>query len=64
MASGIIEYLAEGIAVGMLRGDAGLVEYEDAVVQDKFVANCIYGGWNAARAQQTPALLRTLRSAP
>ena len=112
------------IAVGMLRGDAGLVEYEEAVVRDptvralaakvryvvdpdnpyprkftghlrvtlrngevreasqghfrggreepmsaaaleaKFIANCIYGGWNAERARSALAVLRTLRAAP
>jgi 2-methylcitrate dehydratase PrpD len=108
------------IAVGMLRGDAGLVEYEEAVVHDpvvralagkvryvidpdnpyprqftghvrvtlksgavreanqdhfrggrdepmsedaleaKFVANCIYGGWDAARARAALSVLRAL----
>src|SRR5438270_9983714 len=112
------------IAVGMLRGDAGLVEYEEAVVHDpvvralarkvryvvdpdnpyprqftghlrvtlksgevreasqghfrggreepmsaealeaKFIANCIYGGWDADRAHSALALLRALRTAP
>jgi len=112
------------IAVGMLRGDAGLVEYEEAVVHDpavralaakvryvvdpdnpyprqftghlrvtlnngevreasqghfrggreepmsaealeaKFIANCIYGGWDADRAHGARALLRALRTAP
>jgi 2-methylcitrate dehydratase PrpD len=112
------------IAVGMLRGDAGLVEYEEAVVHDpavralagkvryvvdpdnpyprqftghmrvtlgsgevreagqghfrggrdepmpaaaleaKFIANCIYGGWDAERARGALALLRALRTAP
>ncbi len=112
------------IAVGMLRGDAGLVDYEEAVVRDpavralaakvrytvdpdnpyprqftghvrvtlasgevreasqdhfrggrdepmsaealeaKFIANCIYGGWNAARARRALATLRGLRAAP
>jgi len=107
-----------------LRGDAGLVEYEEAVVRDptvralaakvryvvdpdnpyprkftghlritlrngevreasqghfrggreepmsaaaleaKFIANCIYGGWNAERARSALAVLRTLRAAP
>src|ERR1022692_2187361 len=112
------------IAVGMLRGDAGLVEYEEAVVHDpavralagkvryvvdpdnpyprkftghvrvtlangdvreasqghfrggreepmsaealqaKFIANCIYGGWDADRARNALAVLRALRTAP
>jgi 2-methylcitrate dehydratase PrpD len=112
------------VAVGMLRGDAGLVEYEEAVVHDpavralagkvryavdpdnpyprqftghvrvmlqngevreasqghfrggreepmsaealeaKFIANCIYGGWNADRARGALAVLRALRVAP
>jgi 2-methylcitrate dehydratase PrpD len=112
------------IAVGMLRGDAGLVDYEEAVVHDpavralagkvryvvdpdnpyprqftghvrvtlksgavreanqdhfrggrdepmsvdaleaKFVANCIYGGWDAARARGALCVLRALRVAP
>jgi 2-methylcitrate dehydratase PrpD len=112
------------IAVGMLRGDAGLVEYEDAVVHDpavralaakvryvvdpdnpyprrftghvratlrsgevreasqdhfrggrdepmsgaaleaKFIANCVYGGWDEARARDALALLRGLRESP
>ena len=111
------------IAVGMLRGDAGLVEYEEAVVHDpavralagkvryvvdpdnpyprkftghvrvtlangdvreasqghfrggreepmsaealqaKFIANCIYGGWDADRARNALAVLRALRTA-
>ena len=111
------------IAVGMLRGDAGLVEYEEAVVHDpavralaakvryvvdpenpyprqftghvrvtlrsgevreasqdhfrggrdepmspaaleaKFVANCIYGGWDATRARGALKVLRGLRAA-
>jgi 2-methylcitrate dehydratase PrpD len=111
------------IAVGMLRGDAGLVEYEEAVVHDpavralagkvryvvdadnpyprqftgylrvtlangdvreasqghfrggreepmsaealqaKFIANCIYGGWDADRARNALAALRALRTA-
>ena len=112
------------IAVGMLRDDAGLIDYEEAVVHDpavralagkvgyiidpanpypkqftghvrvtlkngevrearqghfrggrdepmsaaaleaKFIANCIYGGWNAARAKRALALLRGLRAMP
>ena len=112
------------IAVGMLRGDAGLREYEAAVVRDpavralagkvhyvvdpdnpyprrytghvrvtlrsgevreasqghfrggreepmssealeaKFIANCIYGGWDANRARRALAVLRALRAAP
>jgi 2-methylcitrate dehydratase PrpD len=112
------------IAVGMLRDDAGLIDYEEAVVHDpavralaekvryvvdpdnpyprqftghlrvtlksgevreanqdhfrggrddpmsaqaleaKFVANCIYGGWDAARAQGALAVLRALPAAP
>jgi 2-methylcitrate dehydratase PrpD len=112
------------IAVGMLRGDAGLVEYEEAVVHDptvralagkvryvvdpdnpyprqftghlrvtlengevreasqghfrggreepmsaealetKFVANCVYGGWDADRARGALAVLRVLHVAP
>jgi 2-methylcitrate dehydratase PrpD len=112
------------IAVGMLRGDAGLIEYEEAVVHDpavralaakvryvvdpdnpyprqftghlrvtlktgevreasqghfrggreepmstealeaKFIANCIYGGWDADRAHSALAVLRALRAAP
>ncbi|MEO8754388.1 MAG: MmgE/PrpD family protein, partial [Casimicrobiaceae bacterium] len=112
------------IAVGMLRGDAGLVEYEEAVVHDpairalagkvryvvdpdnpyprqftghvrvtlasgevreasqghfrggrdepmpaaaleaKFIANCLYGGWDAGRARNALAVLRSLRTAP
>ena len=112
------------IAVGMLRGDAGLVDYEEAVVRDpavralaakvrytvdpdnpyprqftghvrvtlasgevreasqdhfrggrdepmsaealeaKFIANCIYGGWDATRARGALATLRGLRAAP
>jgi len=111
------------VAVGMLRGDAGLVEYEEAVVHDaavralagkvryfvdpdnpypsrftghvrvtlasgevreasqghfrggrdepmsaealeaKFIANCVYGGWNADRAHNALAVLRSLRAA-
>jgi 2-methylcitrate dehydratase PrpD len=110
------------IAVGMLRGDAGLVEYEEAVghdpavralagkvryvvdpdnpyprqftghlrvtlangdvreasqghfrggreepmsaeaLQAKFIANCIYGGWDADRARNALAALRALRT--
>ena len=112
------------IAVGMLRGDAGLIEYEDAVVRDpsvralaakvryvidpdnpyprrftghvrvvlnsgevreasqdhfrggrdeplstealeaKFVANCIYGGWSADRANKALTALKALRAMP
>src|SRR5450631_2914119 len=112
------------IAVGMLRGDAGLTDYEEAVVHDpavralagkvryvvdpdnpyprqftghlrvtlnngevreasqghfrggreepmpaealeaKFIANCIYGGWDADRAHGALAVLRALRTAP
>ena len=112
------------IAVGMLRDDAGLVDYEEAVVSDpavralaskvhytvdpenpyprqftghvrvtlasgevreasqdhfrggrdepmsaealeaKFIANCIYGGWDADRARSALATLRGLRAAP
>ena len=112
------------IAVGLLRGDAGLIEYEEAVVQDpsvralaskvryvidpenpyprrftghvratlhsgqvreaqqdyfrggrdaplaaqaledKFVANCVYGGWSAGRARESLSVLRSLRAAP
>ena len=112
------------IAVGMLRGDAGLIEYEEAVVHDpavralaakvryvvdpdnpyprqftghlrvtlktgevreasqglfrggreepmsaealeaKFIANGIYGGWDADRAHSALAVLRALRAAP
>jgi 2-methylcitrate dehydratase PrpD len=112
------------IAVGMLRGDAGLGEYEDAVVNDagvralaarvgyvvdpenpyprkftghvrvtltsgavreasqdhfrggreepmsaealeeKFVANCLYGGWDANRARSALSALRGLAAAP
>ncbi len=112
------------IAVGMLRDDAGLVDYEEAVVRDpavralagkvryvvdpenpyprqftghvratlesgevreasqghfrggreepmssdaleaKFIANCIYGGWDASRARSVLAVLRSLRAAP
>jgi 2-methylcitrate dehydratase PrpD len=112
------------IAVGMLRGDAGLVDYEEAVVRDpavralaakvryivdpdnpyprqftghvrvtlasgevreasqdhfrggrdepmsaealeaKFIANCIYGGWDSNRARSALATLRGLRAAP
>jgi len=111
------------IAVGMLRGDAGLVDYEEAVVRDpavralaakvryivdpdnpyprqftghvrvtlasgevressqdhfrggrdepmsaealeaKFIANCIYGGWDNDRARRALATLRALRTA-
>ena len=111
------------IAVGMLRGDAGLIEYEESVVHDpalralagkvryvidpdnpyprqftghlrvtlksgevreasqghfrggreepmsaealeqKFVANCAYGGWDAPRARRALAVLRGLRAA-
>ncbi len=111
------------IAVGMLRGDAGLREYEEAVVHDaavralagnvryvvdpanpyprkftghmrvtlrsgevreasqghfrggrdeplsaaaleaKFIANCRYGGWDAARARSALAVLHALRTA-
>ena len=111
------------IAVGMLRGDAGLVEYEGAVVHDsavralagtvrytvdpdnpyprqftghmrvtlrsgevreasqgffrggreapmsaealeeKFIANCAYGGWNEIRRRRALAVLRSLRDA-
>jgi 2-methylcitrate dehydratase PrpD len=112
------------IAVGMLRDDAGLLDYEESVVHDpavralagkvgyiidpdnpypkqftghvrvtlnngevreanqgffrggrdapmsaaaleaKFIANCIYGGWDAARAKQVLGVLRGLRAAP
>ena len=112
------------IAVGMLRGDAGLSEYEEAVVgdpavrtlaskiryvvdptnpypqqftghvrvtldngdvreasqdhfrggreeplsaealQEKFIANCRYGGWSRDRALSALATLRALRAAP
>jgi 2-methylcitrate dehydratase PrpD len=112
------------IAVGMLRGDAGLSEYEEAVVADpavrtlaskiryvvdptnpypqqftghvrvtldngdvreasqdhfrggreeplsaealeeKFIANCRYGGWSGDRALSALATLRALRAAP
>jgi 2-methylcitrate dehydratase PrpD len=112
------------IAVGMLRDDAGLLDYEEAAVHDpavralagkvryvvdpdnpyprqftghlrvtlkngevveasqdhfrggrddpmsaqaleaKFVANCIYGGWDAERAQRALAVLRALPTAP
>ena len=111
------------IAVGMLRGDAGLVEYEEAVVHDpavrvlagkvrytvdpdnpyprqftghmrvtlksgevreasqgyfrggreapmsaealeeKFIANCAYGGWNEIRSRRALTGLRSLRDA-
>ena len=112
------------IAVGMLRGDAGLVDYADPVVHDpqvralaskvryvidranpyprkftghvrvtlrngdvreasqdhlrggreeplaaealeaKFVANCLYGGWDRSRAEGALSALRALRAAP
>jgi 2-methylcitrate dehydratase PrpD len=112
------------IAVGMVRGDAGLIDYEEAVVHDpvvralagkvryvvdpdnpyprqftghvrvtlrtgevreasqghfrggreepmsaaaleaKFIANCIYGGWDEHRARSALAVLRALRAAP
>jgi 2-methylcitrate dehydratase PrpD len=112
------------IAVGMLRGDAGLIDYEEVVVHDpavralagkvgyvidpdnpyprqftghlrvtlnsgevreasqghfrggrdepmsanaleaKFIANCLYGGWDDERARGALAVLRALRSAP
>jgi 2-methylcitrate dehydratase PrpD len=112
------------IAVGMLRDDAGLVEYEESVVHDpavrelagkvryvvdpdnpyprqftghvrvtlkngdvreatqghfrggrdepmsaealeaKFIANCIYGGWDADGARAALAVLRALRTSP
>jgi 2-methylcitrate dehydratase PrpD len=112
------------IAVGMLRGDAGLVDYEEAVVRDpevralagkvryvidpenpyprqftghvrvtlktgevreasqghfrggreepmssaalesKFIANGVYGGWDASRAHRVLAVLRALPTAP
>jgi len=112
------------IAVGMLRGDAGLIDYEEAVVHDpavralaakvryvvdpdnpyprqftghvrvtlesgevrearqdhfrggrdepmsvealeaKFIANCIYGGWDANRARRALGTLRALSDAP
>ncbi|TMG99296.1 MAG: MmgE/PrpD family protein [Betaproteobacteria bacterium] len=112
------------IAVGMSRGDAGLIEYEESVVhdpavralaakvryvvdpdnpyprqftghlrvtlktgevreasqghfrggreepmsaealEDKFTANCFYGGWDMDRARGALALLRALRTAP
>jgi 2-methylcitrate dehydratase PrpD len=112
------------IAVGMIRGDAGLIEYEEAVVRDpairalaakvryvidpdnpyprqftghvrvtlkngevreasqnhfrggreeplstealeaKFVANCLYGGWDADRAAQVLVTLQELRATP
>jgi 2-methylcitrate dehydratase PrpD len=112
------------IAVAMLRDDAGLLDYEEAVVQDaavralagkvgyiidpdnpypkqftghvrvtlnngkvreasqgffrggrdapmsamaleaKFIANCIYGGWEVARARRALAVLRGLRASP
>lgn len=112
------------IAVGMLRDDAGLADYEEAIVHDpavralagkvryiidpdnpyprqftghlrvtlksgavreasqghfrggreepmsseaieeKFMANCAYGGWSADRARKALAVLRALRTAP
>jgi 2-methylcitrate dehydratase PrpD len=112
------------IAVGMLRGDAGLIDYEETVVHDpavralaarvryvvdpenpyprqftghvrvtlgsgevreasqghfrggrdepmssaaleaKFIANCIYGGWDGHRARSALGTLRGLRTAP
>ena len=112
------------IAVGMIRGDAGLIEYEEAVVRDpairalaakvrytidpdnpyprqftghmrvtlkngevreasqdhfrggreeplspealqaKFVANCLYGGWDADRAARVLVALQELRATP
>ncbi len=112
------------IAVGMLRGDAGLNEYDDAVVRDpavralaakvryviddgspypqrftghvrvvlnngdvreasqdhfrggcdeplsaealeaKFIANCVYGGWQRERAGEALAALKALRATP
>jgi hypothetical protein len=33
-------------------------------LEAKFVANCIYGGWDAARAQGALAVLRALPAAP
>jgi hypothetical protein len=35
-----------------------------AALEAKFIANCIYGGWNADRAHSALAVLRTLRTAP
>jgi hypothetical protein len=35
-----------------------------AAFEAKFIANCIYGGWNAERARSALAVLRTLRAAP
>ena len=33
-------------------------------LEAKFVANCIYGGWDASRARRVLAVLRRLRTAP
>jgi hypothetical protein len=35
-----------------------------AALEAKFIANCIYGGWDAARAKQVLGVLRGLRAAP
>ena len=33
-------------------------------LEEKFTANCIYGGWDADRARRALAVLRALRAAP
>ena len=33
-------------------------------LEAKFIANCIYGGWDADRTHSALALLRALRTAP
>ena len=35
-----------------------------AALEAKFIANCIYGGWDADRARSALAVLRALRTAP
>jgi len=35
-----------------------------AALEAKFIANCIYGGWDADRAHGALVALRTLRAAP
>ena len=33
-------------------------------LEAKFIANCIYGGWDASRARNALTVLRALRTAP
>jgi hypothetical protein len=35
-----------------------------AALEAKFIANCLYGGWNAERTRTALAVLRSLRTAP